>query len=78
MRVEIWKSVVGIAAEHPLLASLIVLLVVLAILLGGIHELELLGKVLIVLVRDVKQRLTELGHVARNLWRELTKWKVDE
>jgi hypothetical protein len=78
MRVETWKTIVDTTAEHPLLAAIVVALVAVTILLGGLHELELAGRVLIVFVQEVKKRLSELRQVGRDLWYELTTWKDDQ
>lgn len=64
--------------EHPLLASFLGAVILLTLGLGVLHELEIFGEVLLVLVRKVKRMLFGLKDVGGHLWRELTTWKVDD
>jgi hypothetical protein len=77
MPVDVWKTVVSVAHD-PLLAVFLGAVIVLALLLGALHELEIVGDVLLVLIRKVKRLLYGLRRIGRELWQELTTWKTEE
>jgi hypothetical protein len=71
------RSLPSRASKHPLLARFLMLVLVLTIWLGVIHDFRIGGEVLIVLVRHAKHELAQLGDVAERLKRELTTWNED-
>lgn len=78
MSVANWQNLPNKAAKHPFLARFLILVFVITLGLGVIHEARLAGEVLIVLVRYTKHELAQLGDVGHRLWDELTTWETAE
>ena len=62
---------------HGVTSRLLSAFFVITLLLGGIHEIQIGGAVLVVLVRHAKHQLHAVAEVARDLKKELTTWKAD-
>jgi len=77
MSVTNWQNLPNKAAKHPLLARFLVMVFVMTLALGVVHDCRIAGEVLIVLVRHAKHELVQLGDVAERLKREITTWKSD-
>jgi hypothetical protein len=57
--------------EHPVLTSVVALWVLVTLCTGLLHDVQLAGDVLLVLVRHAKQQLHGIHETFSALWREL-------
>jgi len=71
------EDVLKLAADHPLIAFWLSLILLLMLLLGGLHVCRVLGRCLIVVIREVKHELSGLWDVVRDLAKEFSRWKSD-
>ena len=74
---RVWQYLAGVSADHPVIVGWLVPFLLITVVLGAIHELEIVGDMLIVLVRHGKKGLRGLVRVGTSLKRELTTWKAD-
>ncbi|HEV7486327.1 MAG TPA: hypothetical protein VGQ65_11655 [Thermoanaerobaculia bacterium] len=61
--------------QHFVLALAVSTFIVLALILGALHETALILSVLRVFVRALKQHLLHVAREVRGLWAELTTWR---
>ena len=73
-----YDAVLKLAADHPLIAIGLLSFLGIALLLGALHEIELIGDFLVAGIRQGKHALLRIGAVGRKLRRELTTWKETE
>jgi len=71
------EEILSLAIDHPLIALWLSLILLLMLLLGGLHVCRVLGRCLIVVVREVKHELSALWDVVRDLAKEFSRWKSD-
>ena len=57
--------------EHPLLKAIVIGWVVLTLASGVLHELQVAGDVLLVLIRHTAEQLHEVRETFAAVWREL-------
>jgi hypothetical protein len=65
-------------SNHPIVASAIAFFVLTTMLLGLMHEVEIGGEVLIVLVKMVKYRARSLRDISKRLEAQLNTWDDPE
>jgi hypothetical protein len=65
------------AGEHALMAAWLAVVFGLVVLLGGLHVCRIFGRLLIVIVQEVKHELVGGWDVVRRLAREFTSWKSE-
>ena len=66
------------ASDHPIVASVITLFVMTTLLLGFLHECEIGGEVLILLVRMFKDRAHSLRNISKRLKAQFSTWDDPE
>ncbi|HYI12651.1 MAG TPA: hypothetical protein VEK57_26605 [Thermoanaerobaculia bacterium] len=71
------EDVLKLAADHPLIAFWLALMLGLALLLGIIHELRVIVLGVTVLVREGKHGLRRLWDALKEFGREFKSWKSD-
>ena len=60
--------------EHPVLTIIVSTWIAVTLASGILHELEIAGDVLLVLVRHTKEQLHSVSETFSELWREWREW----
>lgn len=74
---ELVANILKAAGERPIIALVFGGFLALTLLLGMMHEGEIFGEVLVLLVRRFKHQVHALMRIARKLKLELTTWKEE-
>lgn len=74
---DTFETAVTLAADHPLIALVLVVFVALPLLNGWMHEGRYFGECLIVAIRFFKHEASAWADLLRRLRRELTTWKME-